>query len=122
MLRVGSDATWIIATMHHPPYSGGYHGSSTEVRAAFSPLFERYGVQLVLAGHDHDYQRSRVISGVTYVVTGGAAKLRPADRADFTEVAWSAHHFVDIAVWADRIELRAIDHAGEVFDTVTIAP
>lgn len=115
-----SDATWTIATMHHPPYSGGYHGSSLDVRHAFSPLFERFGVQLVLAGHDHDYQRSRPQDGVTYVVSGGAAKLRPANRADFTEVAWSTHHFVDLIVWPDRMEVRAVNHAGELFDSVTL--
>ncbi len=49
--------------------AAGYHGSSIDVRNAFSPLFERFGVQLVLAGHDHDYQRSPV-DGVTYVVSG----------------------------------------------------
>jgi hypothetical protein len=55
-------------------------------------------VQLVLAGHDHDYQRSEPIGAVTYVVSGGAAKLRPANRAEFTEVAWSTHHFVDLLI------------------------
>ncbi len=117
-----SDATWRIATMHHPAYSGGYHGSSHDVRAAFAPLFERHGVQLVLAGHDHDYQRSRPLGGVTHVVSGGAAKLRPTDRAEFTEVASSIHHFVDLAIWPDRMEVRAVDQAGEVFDDVTLAP
>jgi hypothetical protein len=47
--------------MHHPPYLAGMRGSDLEVRDAFSPIFERYGVQVVLAGHDHDYQRSTAI-------------------------------------------------------------
>ncbi len=117
-----NDATWVIATMHHPPYSGGYHGSSHGVRDAFTPLFEQYGVQLVLAGHDHDYQRSEKIGGVTYVVSGGAAKLRQAHRADFTEAAWSTYHFLDVAVWPDRLELRAVDQQGDVFDSVSLEP
>ncbi len=117
-----SEATWTIATMHHPPYSGGYHGSSTGVRDAFAPLFERHGVQLVLAGHDHDYQRSQAIDGTTYVVSGAAAKTRPAGRADFTEVAWSTYHFVDLAVWPDRLSLRAINQQGQVFDAVSLSP
>lgn len=116
------DATWTIAFMHHPPYSGGYHGSSLDVRDAFSETFESHGVQLVLAGHDHDYQRSRSINGVTYVVSGGAAKLRPASRADFTETAWSTHHFIDIAIWPDRMLVRPIDHEGAQFDSVIISP
>ena len=92
------------------------------VRNAFGPLFERYGVQLVLAGHDHDYQRSQQISGVTYVVSGGAATLRGTERAEFTEVAWSTYHFVDIAVWSNRMELRAINQHGAVFDTFELEP
>jgi 3',5'-cyclic AMP phosphodiesterase CpdA len=117
-----SDATWKIATMHHPAYSGGYHGSSLDVREAFSPIFERYGVQLVLAGHDHDYQRSQSINGVTYVVSGAAAKTREARRADFSVAAWSVHHFVDMGIWPDRLVLRAIDQTGNVFDEVTLMP
>lgn len=117
-----SDATWKIATMHHPAYSGGYHGSSLDVRDSFSPIFERYGVQLVLAGHDHDYQRSQPIDGVTYVVSGAAAKTREARRASFSVAAWSVHHFVDIGIWPDRLELRAIDQDGNVFDEVTLQP
>ncbi len=115
-----SSATWKIATMHHPPYSGGYHGSSEDVRRAFSPLFEEFGVQLVLAGHDHDYQRSEVINGVTYIVSGGAARLRDTRKADFSVEAWSVLHFVDLAVWPDRLEVRAVDQAGDVFDRVVI--
>jgi hypothetical protein len=115
-----TDATWKIVMLHHPPYSGGAHGSSVDVRDAFAPLFERYGVQLVLAGHDHDYQRSTPIDGVTYVVSGGASKLRPAHRADFMEVAWSVYHFTDIAIWSDRLQLRAMDQSGAVFDSVIL--
>jgi hypothetical protein len=115
-----NDATWTIATLHHPPYSGGWHGSNLDVRDAFVPLFERYGVQLVLAGHDHDYQRSENIGGVTYVVTGGAAKLRPANRAEFTEVAASRYHFVDLAIWPDHLDLRAIDADGALMDAVRL--
>lgn len=118
----GATEPWKIVALHHPPYSAGWHGSSLNVRDAFAPLFERYGVQLVLAGHDHDYQRSTPIRGVTYVVSGGAAKLRKTGRADYTATSWSTYHFVDMAVWADHLQLRAIGQDGRVFDTATIAP
>jgi hypothetical protein len=55
-----------------------------------------------------------------YVVSGGAAELRPANRADFTEVAWSTYHFVDLLIWPDRMEVRAVDQAGEMFDSFTL--
>lgn len=115
-----SDATWKIATMHHPPYSAGYHGSSTDVRNSFAPIFEHHGVQLVLAGHDHDYQRSQPIAGITYIVSGGAAKLRPTNHDSFTAVAWSTHHFLDLAIWPDRIKGRAVNQQGRTIDTFAI--
>ncbi len=113
-------APWIVASLHHPPWSAGWHGSSGVVREAFGPLFEEYGVQLVLAGHDHDYQRSHPIDGVIYVVSGAAAKTRRTGRADFTAASWSTHHFVDLRAWPDRLELRAINQDGMVFDHATL--
>ena len=115
-----SDARWILAVMHHPPYSAGWHGSDGAVREAFVPLFERHCVQLVLAAHDHDYQRSRPIAGVTYVVSGGGAKTRPTGRAEFTREAWSVLHYVEIDVWPDRLEFRAVSQDGLLFDEATI--
>ena len=115
-----SDATWRIVAAHHPPYSAGYQGSSVEVREALAPFVERYGVQLVLSGHDHDYQRSVPIDGVTYVVTGAASGTRRTGEADFTAVAYSWHNLVDIAVTGDQLVLRAIGQDGSVFDEVRL--
>lgn len=111
-----SDATWKIVALHHPPYSAGYQGSSTDVRAAFSPVFERYGVQLVLSGHEHDYQRSVPIDGVVYVVTGGVARTRRTGEDDFTAVSFSWHHFVDLSVFEDRLLIRAVNQDRRVAD------
>jgi 3',5'-cyclic AMP phosphodiesterase CpdA len=115
-----SDATWKIVALHHPPYSAGYQGSSTDVRDVVAPIFERTGVQLVLSGHDHDYQRSVPIGGVTYVVTGGAAGTRRTGTDDFTAVSWSWHHFVDIVVGPDRLILRAVNQNGRVADELVL--
>jgi 3',5'-cyclic AMP phosphodiesterase CpdA len=118
----GSTSTWKVVALHHPPFSAGMHGSDHAAQQAFSPLFEQYGVQLVLSGHDHDYQRNHPIRGVTYMVSGGGAKPRPASTAEFTAVSASTLHFLDIGVWADRIHVRAVDQAGQVFDEVTLSP
>src|SRR5687768_1997394 len=61
-------ADWIIAYWHHPPYSKGSHNSDTEIelkqmRENFLPLFESYGVDLVLSGHSHSYERSFLLNG-----------------------------------------------------------
>ncbi|MDP6823663.1 MAG: metallophosphoesterase [Dehalococcoidia bacterium] len=75
-----SEASWKIVAMHHPPYSSGRRGSDALIRKLYVPLFAAHGIQLVLAGHSHDYQRSQVIDGVTYVVSGAAARKREWER------------------------------------------
>jgi 3',5'-cyclic AMP phosphodiesterase CpdA len=117
-----SDARWKIVALHHPPYSAGYQGSSVHVREVFAPLFAEYGVQLVLSGHDHDYQRSKPIDGVTYIVSGAAAGTRRTGEASFTAVSFSWHHFLDIAAFPDRLVVRAVNQDGRVADEATLTP
>jgi hypothetical protein len=59
---------WVIAYWHHPPYSKGSHDSDTsfkltQMRLNFVPLLEAGGVDLVLSGHSHGYERSYLIDG-----------------------------------------------------------
>jgi hypothetical protein len=63
-----TQARWVIAYWHHPPYSHGSHNSDTEVeliemRQYALPILESYGVDLVLCGHSHSYERSMFIDG-----------------------------------------------------------
>jgi hypothetical protein len=63
-----TDKDWIIAYFHHGPYTKGSHNSDTEIhhvqiRRYVTPLLEKYGVDLVLSGHSHCYERSMLING-----------------------------------------------------------
>jgi 3',5'-cyclic AMP phosphodiesterase CpdA len=76
-----SRARWRIAVAHHPAFSCGTYGSHPAVVARWVPLFERYRVRLVLAGHDHNYQRFAPRRGVRYVIHGGGnPRLYPLTR------------------------------------------
>jgi hypothetical protein len=108
--------------LHHPPFSAGYQGSDLATRRAFVPAFARHGVDLVLSAHDHDYQRSHPIDGVTYIVSGGAARVRFTGARAFTAVSYRVRHFVEVAVFADRLVVRAIDQQQRVFDELVLAP
>ena len=66
-----STARWKLAVFHHPAFTCGTYRSDPEVVRRWVPLFERYGVRLVLSGHDHNYQRFAPRRGVRYVVHGG---------------------------------------------------
>jgi hypothetical protein len=59
---------WLIAYWHHPPYSKGSHDSDTEgalveMRRNVLPILEDHGVDLVLSGHSHNYERSYLMDG-----------------------------------------------------------
>jgi len=63
-------AKWIVAYWHHPPYTKGSHNSDTEgqliaMRENFIPMLESNGVDLVLSGHSHSYERSYLLHGHT---------------------------------------------------------
>jgi hypothetical protein len=63
-----TDKDWIIAFWHQPPYSWGTHDSDfehdlIEMRENAVPLLEHYGVDLVLGGHSHNYERSFLLNG-----------------------------------------------------------
>lgn len=119
-LSAPSEASWTIVAMHKPAYSAGYHGSDESIQQTWVPLVEQYDVPLVLAGHDHDYQRSTPVDGVTYVVYGGAGTLRPTGREDFTEMNASVRHFLDLGASPTALTGRAIDQRGGHLDEFTL--
>jgi 3',5'-cyclic AMP phosphodiesterase CpdA len=117
-----STQRWKIVALHHPPYSAGYQGSSIGIRDAYVPIFERHGVQLVLSGHEHDYQRSRVINGITYVITGAASGTRRTGEADFTAASFWGHSCVEVGVYPDRLVGRALNQKDRVADEWVVTP
>ena len=61
---------WIIVQMHQDALSSSKNGNGSDkgIREAWLPLFDRYGVDLVLCGHDHDYERSWPVRGCNHNV------------------------------------------------------
>ena len=108
---------WKIAFLHRSPYGSSRHGGDEMVRYDLEPLFAKYGVDLVFAGHDHVYERTVPIRGVTYVVSGGGGRrLYPAGKGRLTACSRSAHHAVLGRVDGARLSLEAVEPAGTVFD------
>ena len=113
---------WKIVIFHHPPYSSGTHGGDTAVAAALSPIFESNGVDLVLNGHDHVYERNQEVNGVEYIVTGGGGRsVYSKDTSNPYSAKFVAdNHFVGLKVYPDKISLTAIDKRGYEIDSYTI--
>jgi len=121
--KAGSRKLDIAVFFHVPPYSIGSHGSDLDVRAKLCPLFDKYGVSLVMNGHDHLYYRTRR-AGITYIVSGGGgAPIYPAlpNNGQIPGDKWLAgYHIVVIDADGDALKAKAIDQDGKIFDTFTI--
>lgn len=98
-----NQSKWTVVYFHHPPYSSGLHGSEKKAQEKLVPILDKYQVDFVFSGHDHNYQRSCYIkagscqsAGTLYIVSGGGgAPLYPVGpRQWFTAQQISAHHFL----------------------------
>ncbi|HEU0034532.1 MAG TPA: metallophosphoesterase family protein [Kofleriaceae bacterium] len=116
-----SQAPWKIVYMHRPPYSSGDHGSDLALRNVLAPVLESHHVQLLLAGHDHDYERMVPQNGVEYVVTGGGGRgTYNVGTSSFTAFSDEVIHFVTLEVGVDELTLHAIDANGNEFDSAVV--
>jgi acid phosphatase type 7 len=78
-------------------------------------------VDLVFSGHDHVYERTVPIRGVTYVVSGGGGRrLYPAGNGELTASSVSAHHAVLVRVDCSRLLLEAVEVDGKVVDRLEL--
>ena len=119
----GSD--WKIAFFHHPLYSSGdTHGSDVQLREQIEPLFLKYGVDLVLSGHEHFYERLKPQKGIYYFISGAAGKVRKGDvrKTDLTAKAFdTGYHFMLMEVAKDALYFQAISDQGQTVDSGSLA-
>ncbi|HYN35377.1 MAG TPA: metallophosphoesterase [Actinomycetota bacterium] len=107
---------WTIVVFHHPVFSPGLHGSFPAF-ADLPEIFEEYGVDLVLNGHDHIYARIEKTGGIRYVVTGGGGShLYPCLPSPATEVCELEFHFLYVTANDKEIRVTAVPANGKPFD------
>jgi len=118
----GSD--WKVVFFHHPLYSsGGTHGSDEELRAQLEPLFLKYGVDVVLSGHEHFYERIKPQKGIYYFVSGGAGKLRKGDvgKTSLTARAYdTGYHFMLAELGKTAMNFQTINQEGKIIDSAVL--
>jgi hypothetical protein len=131
-LAAHAAAPWTIAMHHRAMYSSSTnHGPALDLQQAWGPVYDAHRVDLVLNGHDHDYERSKPLRaglvqtsgalGTTYVVAGGAgAPLYPPGTKPWTAFSESVQHVVVLTVRPGRLGLRAYRQDGSVLDETVL--
>ena len=118
----GSD--WKVMFFHHPLYSsGGTHGSADLQREKLEPIFLKYGVNVVLSGHEHFYERIKPQKGVAYFTLGSSAKVRRGDllKTTLTEKGWDqGYAFMLIEIAGDDLYFETLSDTGVMVDSGVI--
>lgn len=119
-LQLSSDP-WKIVYMHHPLYSSGErHGSSTSLREVLEPILIKHNVSVVMAGHEHFYERIKPQHGITYFTVGGSAKLRKGNIEDASTLTAKGfdtdNSFMLVEIDGDEMRFQTISRTGQTVD------
>ncbi|MCB9234542.1 MAG: metallophosphoesterase [Bacteroidia bacterium] len=130
---------WLFVFFHHPPWTNAWDPSyyipfqpfyqydgNDDMRTELVPYFEQYGVDFVLNGHSHCYQRGEM-NGVQYVISGGAGSQiidqHTCNTPPFLnscspnlQVEYFVNHYVRFDLDGDSVSYSAINTSGQVFD------
>jgi 3',5'-cyclic AMP phosphodiesterase CpdA len=128
-----TQATWKFVTYHHPAYSSAPNRDNRRLRDAWTPLFDKYHVDLALQGHDHAYLRTHPLhnqqrvestqEGTVYIVSVSGTKMYSQAERDTTAFGMtkvSTYQVLDIQISGDRLLYRAYDIDGTLRDEFVI--
>lgn len=125
----GAGEKWKIVVLNAPLYSTGEKGPAEAAAAQFIPLFERYGVDLVLQGGEANYERTFPMfkeepgpRGVTYVTLGGGGatpKRRNGAHASTARFV-SAYHYADIKIVDRKLTMKVFNEQGKQIDKLEL--
>jgi hypothetical protein len=126
---------------HHPSYSSDEndYGNLWKGKSSYgdmrvkqlTPLYDKYGVDIVWNGHIHSYERTwpviggKVVddAGTIYMITGGGGgglETPGPVKPFFQNNVRRGHHFVTVAVNGRTLEMKAFDIDGKLFDFLKI--
>jgi 3',5'-cyclic AMP phosphodiesterase CpdA len=119
-----SDAAWKLCYFHHPLYSDGkFHGPDPDLRVRIEPLFMKYGVNLVLSGHEHVYERIQPQHGIYYFVEGSSGELRLHNLRPSSQMVKgfdTDRAFILAEIAGNEFRFRTISRSGQVIDSGTL--
>jgi acid phosphatase len=113
-----STARWKIVCGHYPVLSDGGHGDNPELQQCLLPLFQQYGVNAYLCGHDHNLQHIS-FQGTQFLVSGTGSRHH-AFRPRRSPVPSSATGVALLEFTATHMTMSFLHHAMNTFYTKTV--
>jgi hypothetical protein len=117
-----STAKWKICFFHHPMFTAAtFHGPDLDLRKQLMPLFTQDGVNLVLSGHEHVYERIKPQSGIYFFVLGNSGELRYHNirpNNDVDQVGFDTDRdFMMMEIAGDQLYFQTVSRTGATIDS-----
>lgn len=113
---------WKIVVGHHPMFTGGSRTDSYDTKAMrriLKPMFDKYGVDVYLTGHEHSLQH--LVSGRTqHFISGAASEKTAVHLIPESKMAASEYGFMVFSVSKGKLLVNAIDYTGKIIYTTSI--
>jgi tartrate-resistant acid phosphatase type 5 len=120
--NTSANIKWKIVVGHHPMFTGGSRTETYDTKAirnSLQPLFDKYAVDVFIAGHEHSLQH--LVAGKTQHFISGAASERTAVRLiPQSKMAASAYGFMFFSVTKNALTVNTIDETGKIIYNSTI--
>jgi hypothetical protein len=121
-------ATWHFIFLHQPPYSQGWadYQGDLPIRAMFDPLIEKYGIDFIVAGHTHDYERWTKTYGtqkVHLLIVGGAGgglEAGPMSAEPAMDKVIRRHHFGYVHIEGRKVTFQAVATDTRLLDQLEV--
>lgn len=114
--------TWKIIINHVPAYETGHYGEDDDMVALSKNIFERYGVDLVLSGHSHFYQRN-FVNGIYHLIIGssGAPLYDPGPVGAYTQVSLKSHCWALFDLKPKSLKVSIYNEKGTKIDSMFLS-
>lgn len=112
-----ADVKWKIVVGHHPMFTGGnrLNGYDTKaIRRSLKPLFDKYGVDIYLAGHEHNLQHLVADGKTQHFISGAASEKTAVKLIPESKMAASDYGFMVLSVKGDELFVQTINWKGEI--------
>lgn len=114
---------WKIVVGHHPMYSGGSRTEAYDTKAirnTLKPMFDKYKVDVYLAGHEHSLQHMQSAGNMHHIISGAASEKTPARLIENSLLSASEYGFFVCSVTGNELLLQAVNDAGKIIYSYTI--
>ena len=115
---------WKIVVGHHPMFTGGSRTEAYDTKAirnSLKPLFDKYGVDVYLAGHEHSLQYLKPPGKTHHFISGAASEKTSAKLLDISKMAASEYGFMLFSVTGNQLLVQTIDYTGKLIYSTNIS-